>query len=87
MEINPCSASIWIEVEGLSYWETIHFSSMINEKTKQIVGLADRQVDTVLNLDYGPPDTRAFGGFFLLLPTIQDNTWVTGLLGFQFWNR
>jgi outer membrane protein assembly factor BamB len=31
---------------------------------KQMTGQAKRRTDTVLNLDFGPPDTRTFGGIF-----------------------
>jgi len=31
---------------------------------RQINGQAKRQTDTLLDLDFGPPDTRAFGGIF-----------------------
>jgi len=36
----------------------------IDESKKQFLGLTNRRTDTVLNLNYGPTDTRAFGGLF-----------------------
>jgi len=36
----------------------------IDETKKQFMGLTNRRIDTVLNLDYGPTDTRAFGGLY-----------------------
>jgi hypothetical protein len=36
----------------------------VDEQAKQIIGLNNRRIDSVLNLDYGPTDTRAFGGLF-----------------------
>lgn len=36
----------------------------IDENKKQFSGLTNRRIDTVLSLDYGPTDTRAFGGLF-----------------------
>lgn len=36
----------------------------VDEKAKQIQGLNNRLIDSVLSLDYGPTDTRAFGGLF-----------------------
>src|SRR5205085_9208969 len=35
-----------------------------DESAKEIVGFANRKIDEVLGLDFGPPDTRAFGGLF-----------------------
>jgi len=35
-----------------------------DEIKKQSLGLANRRIDSVLNVDYGPTDTRAFGGLF-----------------------
>ncbi len=36
----------------------------VDETKKQVTGLANRRIDSVLSLDYGPTDTRAFGGLF-----------------------
>lgn len=36
----------------------------IDESKKQFLGLTNRRIDTILNLNYGPTDTRAFGGLF-----------------------
>lgn len=36
----------------------------VDEAKKQMNGLTNRRIDSVLNLDYGPTDTRAFGGLF-----------------------
>ena len=36
----------------------------IDETKKQFMGLTNRRIDTVLNLNYGPTDTRAFGGLY-----------------------
>ncbi|MDP4261992.1 MAG: PQQ-binding-like beta-propeller repeat protein [Bacteroidota bacterium] len=35
-----------------------------DEAGQEITALADRRIDSVLSLDYGPTDTRAFGGLF-----------------------
>lgn len=35
-----------------------------DDNAESITGLADRRIDSVLGLDYGPTDTRAFGGLF-----------------------
>ncbi len=40
----------------------------VDEAKKQGNGLAMRRTDSVLNLDYGPTDTRAFGGLFSSFP-------------------
>jgi len=36
----------------------------IDEAKKQLLGLNNRRIDSVLEIDYGPTDTRAFGGLF-----------------------
>jgi hypothetical protein len=36
----------------------------IDQNAEGMTGLADRQIDSVLSIDYGPTDTRAFGGLF-----------------------
>ncbi|MGC4103538.1 beta-alanine-activating enzyme beta-propeller domain-containing protein [Ferruginibacter sp.] len=36
----------------------------IDEAKKQFMGLTNRRIDTVLGINYGPTDTRAFGGLF-----------------------
>lgn len=36
----------------------------VDEVNIQMTGLASRRIDSVLDLDYGPTDTRAFGGLF-----------------------
>lgn len=36
----------------------------VDEAKKQMNGLASRRIDSVLGLNYGPTDTRAFGGLF-----------------------
>ncbi|MBS1512079.1 MAG: PQQ-binding-like beta-propeller repeat protein [Bacteroidetes bacterium] len=36
----------------------------MDETKKQMLGLTNRRIDSVLNIDYGPTDTRAFGGLF-----------------------
>lgn len=36
----------------------------VDEAKKQMTGLTNRSIDSVLSIDYGPTDTRAFGGLF-----------------------